>query len=39
VARLHLKKLGVNLTTLTKEQAEYISVPLTGPFKGNHYRY
>ncbi|MDQ2137418.1 adenosylhomocysteinase [Alcaligenaceae bacterium B3P038] len=39
VARLHLKKLGVNLTTLRQDQADYISVPVEGPFKSNHYRY
>lgn len=39
VARLHLKKLGVNLTTLRKDQADYISVPVEGPYKPNHYRY
>lgn len=39
VARLHLHKLGVKLTTLTKEQADYIGVPVEGPFKPNHYRY
>jgi len=39
VARLHLKKLGVNLTTLSQEQADYISVPVQGPFKPEHYRY
>jgi len=39
VARAHLKKIGANLTTLTKEQAEYISVPVEGPYKPNHYRY
>jgi len=39
VARLHLKKLGVNLTTLSKEQADYISVAVDGPYKSNHYRY
>jgi len=39
VARLHLKKLGVKLTTLTKKQADYISVPVSGPFKADHYRY
>ena len=39
VARLHLKKLGVNLTTLSQEQADYISVPVQGPFKPGHYRY
>jgi adenosylhomocysteinase len=39
VARLHLEHLGVKLTTLTKEQAEYISVPVEGPYKADHYRY
>ena len=39
VARLHLKKIGVNLTTLTQEQADYISVPVEGPYKVDHYRY
>jgi len=39
VARLHLKKIGVKLTTLSKEQADYISVPLEGPYKPEHYRY
>jgi adenosylhomocysteinase len=39
VARLHLDKLGVKLTTLTKEQAEYIGVPIEGPYKPEHYRY
>jgi adenosylhomocysteinase len=39
VARLHLGKLGVKLTTLTKKQAEYIGVPTHGPFKPAHYRY
>jgi adenosylhomocysteinase len=39
VARLHLEQLGVNLTRLTSEQAEYISVPVSGPFKPDHYRY
>jgi adenosylhomocysteinase len=39
VARLHLDKLGVKLTKLTKEQAEYISVPVEGPYKADHYRY
>ncbi|MCB9978147.1 MAG: adenosylhomocysteinase [Rhodospirillales bacterium] len=39
VARLHLDKLGVKLTTLSKEQADYICVPQSGPFKGEHYRY
>jgi adenosylhomocysteinase len=39
VARLHLDKLGVKLTTLTPEQAKYIGVPVEGPFKPEHYRY
>ena len=39
VARLHLAKLGVKLTTLSKEQADYIGVPVEGPFKSDHYRY
>jgi len=39
VARLHLKKLGVELTELTDEQAEYINVPKEGPYKPDHYRY
>jgi adenosylhomocysteinase len=39
VARLHLDQLGVKLTKLTKEQAEYISVNQNGPFKPEHYRY
>jgi adenosylhomocysteinase len=39
VARLHLKKLGVQLTELTKQQADYISVAVQGPFKPDHYRY
>ncbi|WAC24228.1 adenosylhomocysteinase [Blastomonas sp. SL216] len=39
VARLHLAKLGVKLTELTKEQAAYIDVPLAGPFKKDEYRY
>ncbi len=39
VARLHLGKLGVKLTTLNKKQADYIGVPVTGPFKPAHYRY
>jgi len=39
VARLHLEKLGVQLTTLTTEQAKYIGVPKEGPFKPDHYRY
>jgi adenosylhomocysteinase len=39
VARLHLGKLGVELETLTPEQAEYIGVPVEGPFKPDYYRY
>lgn len=39
VARLHLDKLGVKLTKLTKKQADYIGVPPDGPFKPEHYRY
>ena len=39
VARLHLDKLGVKLTKLTPEQAEYIHVPVEGPFKPDYYRY
>jgi len=39
VARLHLDHLGVKLTTLTKEQADYIGVPVEGPYKSDHYRY
>ncbi|HVW87577.1 MAG TPA: adenosylhomocysteinase [Bryobacteraceae bacterium] len=39
VARLHLEKIGVKLTVLTPEQAEYIGVPVEGPYKPDHYRY
>ena len=39
VARLHLGRIGANLTTLTKEQADYISVSVDGPYKPEHYRY
>jgi adenosylhomocysteinase len=39
VARLHLDKLGVKLTKLTAKQAEYLGIPVTGPFKPDHYRY
>lgn len=39
VARLHLDRLGVKLTTLSKEQADYIGVPTQGPFKSDQYRY
>jgi len=39
VARLHLKKIGARLTRLSNEQAEYINVPIEGPYKAGHYRY
>ncbi|NQS71524.1 MAG: adenosylhomocysteinase [Desulfobulbaceae bacterium] len=39
VARLHLDKIGVKLTTLSQEQADYIGVPVEGPYKPEHYRY
>jgi adenosylhomocysteinase len=39
VARLHLDQLGVSLTTLTQEQADYLGVPVEGPYKADHYRY
>ncbi len=39
VARLHLDQIGVKLTTLTKQQADYIGVPVEGPYKPEHYRY
>ncbi len=39
VARLHLAKVGAKLTVLTQEQADYISVPVEGPYKADHYRY
>jgi adenosylhomocysteinase len=39
VAQLHLGKLGVELTKLTKEQADYLGVSTEGPFKPEHYRY
>ena len=39
VARLHLDKLGVKLTELSREQAQYIDVPVEGPYKPDHYRY
>jgi len=39
VARLHLGKLGVTLTKLTKKQSDYLGVPVSGPFKPDHYRY
>ena len=39
VARLHLEKIGVKLTKLSKKQADYIGVPIEGPYKADHYRY
>ena len=39
VARLHLEKIGVKLTTLTTEQAAYLGVDVDGPYKPEHYRY
>jgi adenosylhomocysteinase len=39
VARLHLEKIGVKLTTLSKKQADYLGVPVAGPYKSEHYRY
>ena len=39
IARLHLEKIGVRLTKLTKKQADYLGVPLEGPYKPEHYRY
>lgn len=39
VARLHLDKIGVKLTKLSREQADYIGVTPEGPFKAEHYRY
>ena len=39
VAALHLEKLGVKLSKLSKKQADYIGVPVDGPFKPDHYRY
>jgi len=39
VARLHLAQLGAKLTALTKDQADYIGVPVEGPYKPDHYRY
>ncbi|GAB3863115.1 hypothetical protein GCM10027610_109020 [Dactylosporangium cerinum] len=39
VARLHLDALGVKLTELTKKQAEYLGIPVEGPYKSDHYRY
>lgn len=39
VALLHLPKLGARLTTLTKEQSDYVNIPISGPYKPPHYRY
>ena len=39
VASLHLKQLGVKLTTLTREQSDYVGIPVSGPYKPDHYRY
>ncbi len=39
VARLHLEKIGVKLTTLSRQQADYLGVPVEGPYKPDHYRY
>ena len=39
VARLHLEQIGAHLTTLSKEQADYIGVPVEGPYKPDYYRY
>ena len=39
VARLHLAQIGVKLTELTKDQADYLGVPVEGPYKADHYRY
>ncbi|MBP5360629.1 MAG: adenosylhomocysteinase, partial [Bacteroidaceae bacterium] len=39
VARLHLERIGAHLSKLTPEQAEYIGVPIDGPFKADNYRY
>ena len=39
VAALHLDKLGVRLTKLSKKQSEYLHIPTTGPYKPDHYRY
>jgi adenosylhomocysteinase len=39
VARLHLEKIGVKLTEMSKEQADYIGVNQSGPYKPEHYRY
>jgi adenosylhomocysteinase len=39
VARLHIGKLGVNLTKLSKEQSDYLNIPVEGPYKPEWYRY
>ncbi|MAH07601.1 adenosylhomocysteinase [Candidatus Pacearchaeota archaeon] len=39
VARLHLERLGVKLSTLTKEQSDYLGIPIEGPYKSEHYKY
>jgi len=39
IARVHVEALGARLTSLRPEQAEYISVPVEGPYKSDHYRY
>ena len=39
VARLHLEKIGAKLTVLSPEQSDYISIPVEGPYKPDHYRY
>jgi adenosylhomocysteinase len=39
VARLHLGRLGVKLTTMTEKQSKYIDIPVEGPYKPDHYRY
>jgi adenosylhomocysteinase len=39
VARLHLDAVGARLTELTEEQADYLGVPVEGPYKSDHYRY
>jgi len=39
VARLHLAQIGVTLTKMSQEQAEYLGVPVDGPYKADHYRY
>ena len=39
VARLHLKKLGVEIDELNSDQASYLGIPVEGPYKPEHYRY